>query len=213
MDANLLTKLLASIAADNLLVFCGAGLSMAHPSSVPSARTLAADAAQSYELETGVTLPTGATNDLEILSAFAHSRGELRKLLLQKFIRWQPFVRHPNRGHYALADFLGARIIQFGISTNFDVLIESAAEALGEPQFEAALDGGEAARPLPHHPLLKIHGCCRRDKVQTLWCQQQLNEEPIKARIASSKAWLQAQLNAKDLIFGFLSDFGRTGII
>jgi len=208
MHADLITKLLASIAADNLVAFCGAGLSMASPSSVPSARTVAAETSEQYKLQTGVALPANAPTDLEVLSSFALARGDLRKLILQKLIRWQPFIRNPNDGHFALADFLGAQIIEFGISTNFDTLIELAAENLGEPLFEAALDGIEAGKALSHHPLLKIHGCCRRDKDQTLWCRQQLDETTIKNRVSASKTWLQGQLKSKDLLFvGFWSDW------
>src|SRR5690242_18160559 len=115
MDATLLTKLLGSIAADNLVVFCGAGLSMASPSKVPSARAVADQTAKKYVLQAGVTLPTGADSDLEILSSFALGRGELRKLMLRKLVEWHPFLRDPNAGHFAVADFLGAKILQFGI--------------------------------------------------------------------------------------------------
>jgi len=103
---------------------------------------------------------------------------------------------------------LDLKIVQFGISTNFDTLVEMAAEGLGEPLFEAALDGSEAVKALPHQPFLKIHGCCRRDKDETLWCRQQLTENTIKTRIDSSKTWLNGQLKSKDLMFvGFWSDW------
>lgn len=208
MNPTLLTKLLGSIAADNLVVFCGAGLSMAAPSKVPSARTVADTTSQKYVSVTGATLPAGANADLEILSDFSLGRGELRKLMLKRLIEWHPFVRDPNPGHFAVADFLGAKIIQFGISTNFDVLVEQAAENLGESKFDAALDGNDAAQVRPHQPFLKIHGCCRLEVDETLWCKQQLLEPKISARITASKAWLQTQLRGKDLLFvGFWSDW------
>ena len=208
MDPVLLTKLLGSIASDNLVVFCGAGLSMAKPSELPSARAVANNVAAKYCSVTAAVLPANADSDLEVLASFALSRGELRKLMLQKLVEWYKFTRKPNAGHFAVADFLGARIVEFAISTNFDTLIEVAAEDLGEPLFEAALDGKEASRASPHHPLLKIHGCCRRNKEETLWCREQLLTPPLKDRIESSKIWLNAQLRGRDVLFiGFWTDW------
>ena len=51
MTPETITRLLASMNAGRLLVVCGAGLSMAPPSSLPSARTVAERCFDKYRLE------------------------------------------------------------------------------------------------------------------------------------------------------------------
>src|SRR5436190_9820610 len=106
MDGELASRLLGSIAADNLVIFCGAGLSMAPPSSLPSARQVAMDCFPKYEQAIGARLPPNAREDLEAQCQFAFGRGELQKLFLAKLVTWRPFFRNQNKGHAAVADVL-----------------------------------------------------------------------------------------------------------
>ena len=55
----------------------------------------------------------------------------------------------------------------------------------------------------------KIHGCCVKERVNTIWCNQQLTADPtIRARIERYKTWLLASLPNKDLlIIGFWTDW------
>jgi hypothetical protein len=65
---DLSQQLLASIEADRLVIFAGAGLSMAHPSEVPSAAKVAAYAAKKYKDVTLGDVPGGAADNLEVLA-------------------------------------------------------------------------------------------------------------------------------------------------
>jgi hypothetical protein len=209
MDPHLATLLLGSISADNLVVFCGAGLSMASPSAVPSARRLAMDCSTKYELAIGAGLPPDARDNLETQCKFALDRGELQKLFLEKLVAWRPFFRDPNKGHKAIADFLGAGVLRFGVTTNVDFLVETAAQELGEDHFQAALNAVEAGTARQHASYNKIHGCAMLDKRNTLWCKEQIVVgSPLQNRIDSFKIWLRANLAGRDLVFiGFWSDW------
>jgi NAD-dependent SIR2 family protein deacetylase len=209
MNDVLASLLLGSITADNLVVFCGAGLSMAPPSAVPSARQLAVDCFPKYQQAIGAVLADNLRENLEAQCKFALSRGELEKLFLDKLVVWRPFVRNPNKGHKTIADFLATRALRFSITTNFDTLVEQAAEDLGEDLFEAALDAAEAGVARPHQTYLKIHGCAKRDRKNTLWCKEQIIPgSDLERRIGSFKTWLQANLLRKDLVLiGFWSDW------
>jgi hypothetical protein len=210
MDADLASRLLGAIAADNLVIFCGAGLSMAPPSSIPSARQLAMNCFPKYGLSIGAdALPPETREDLEAQCRFAWSRGELQKLFLDRLVDWRPFIRNPNKGHKTVADLLAVRALRSAATTNFDFLVELAAQDLGEPIFRSALDGVEAATVRPHQTYLKIHGCAVREPNNTLWCKEQITPgSPLQNRIESSKAWLKANLIAKDLVLvGFWSDW------
>jgi hypothetical protein len=159
----------------------------------------------------GIDLPHQAEENLERLAEHFLFNSPYRSLFLERLIDWTPFRGTPNRGHIAIADFLACQILQVGVSTNFDELIESAAEALGEPLFEPALAGNDINPARPHMPLLKIHGCVRKDRNQILWCREQITRmpaEPIATRLASSTIWLRANLPNRDLlIVGFWTDW------
>ncbi|MEY2536443.1 MAG: hypothetical protein QOG67_183 [Verrucomicrobiota bacterium] len=182
---------------------------MASPSSLPSARQVAMDCFPKYEQAIGTSLPPVAREDLEAQSKFAFDRGELQKLFLAKLVVWRPFFRNPNKGHAAVADVLATGAVRSAITTNFDFLVEQAAEQLGEDVFLSALDGVEAVAIRPHQPYVKIHGCARRDPDNTLWCKEQITPgSPLQLRIESCKTWLRANLVAKDLVLvGFWSDW------
>ena len=208
MTPELLAMLLDSILFNRLVIWVGAGLSVSGSSSVPSAAALASQAVARYRTRSSAALPADAATNLESLTRHFHSRRELASTFLAYLVDSGPFMRPPNAGHFALADFLGCGAVEAAITTNIDFLVEAAALELGEPQLEAALDSDEATRPHEHHPFLKLHGCGQRDKVNTIWCADQLADEPIKSRALGFRAWLAANLKNKDLVFvGFWSDW------
>lgn len=114
----------------------------------------------------------------------------------------------PNVGHQAIADLLLTAGADHGISTNYDQLIERSAGDLGA-DFVASLDGLEAnVHSASHRPLLKVHGCCNRDRDNTVWTRRQMTADKIQTRIQTSTAWLAANLREKDIVVvGFWSDW------
>lgn len=206
------SKLLDSMWAGRLAMFCGAGLSMGAPSTVPSAARLADQCATAYEQSSGTTLHEEMHWNIEALADYFVGRRQLESIFLGDVMARIPdfgtFFRDPNPGHEAVADFLGCCAIELNISTNVDDLIENAAELMGEPKANVALTRAEAARPYPHNPHVKLHGCFRRDIAQTLWSTQQLNAAPFQDRVREFTEWLPGVLLERDLVFvGFWSDW------
>lgn len=209
MDADTANSMLASIEGDRLVVLCGAGLSMALPSDVPSAKDLANQVADAYRTVTGSLDLEPHRDNLEEVAEYFLQRHELEPILIRTLVDWRPFRGHPNAGHFCLADFLGAYVVAHVTTTNFDELIELAARHLGEGDFQSALHGHEAAAGgRAHAPYLKVHGCVNRDRDHTLWCRGQLGDGEIAARLGQSSAWLTANLMQRDVvILGFWSDW------
>ncbi|KAA6459579.1 hypothetical protein DYQ86_15780 [Acidobacteria bacterium AB60] len=206
------SKLLDSLWAGRLVIFCGAGLSMGPPSTVPSAARLADQCATAYEQSSGAVLPQEMHWNIEALADYFAERGQLEPIFLGDVMLrtadLRTFFRNPNAGHEAIADFLGCGAIELNISTNVDDLVEHAAETLGEPKASVALTRAEAARPLPHRPHVKLHGCFRRDIRQTLWTTRQLQTAPFEDRVREFTEWLPGVLLERDLVFvGFWSDW------
>jgi hypothetical protein len=193
------------------VIFSGAGLSMAAPSTVPAAATLAAQCAAAYEAMSGATLPADLHWNIEALADHFAERNQLQSIFLNSVIRQadlRSFFRNPNLGHEAIADFLGCGAIELNISTNVDDLTERSAELLGEAKANIAINRVEAVRPWSHKPHIKLHGCFRRDIADTLWCPRQLQTEPFQKRIREFREWLPGVLLERDLVFvGFWSDW------
>jgi hypothetical protein len=214
MDVVLLDRLVASIQQRRLVFVCGAGLSMGAPSKVPSAALLTQQIIDEYTLRALPPLPAAARLNLETLSEYLFGNGN-QSLFVRDLVRWRPFRRHPNVGHRAVADFLTSQAVQFGVTTNFDELVELAAMDLGEDSFVPSLNSNDANVDHGHRTYLKIHGCVR-DPDHTLWCRSQLDGAPpvspanqeLRARLTSSRGWLGANLPEKDMVFlGFWSDW------
>jgi NAD-dependent SIR2 family protein deacetylase len=214
LDQQLAQKLLSSIQQKRLVIFCGAGLSMSAPSSLPSAKAVTDRCIVAYE-QSGLEppIPEESKADLGLLAEHFIT-SNLQNFFIRKLVRWEQFAGSHNDGHTALADFLTCKATPFVITTNYDQLIERGAEALGEGAFEACLDGVCANNERPHSPLLKIHGSML-DRDSTLWCREQLkktNLDPanrqLRGRMASARTWLGGRLLEKDLVFvGFWSDW------
>jgi SIR2-like domain len=201
-----------SLWAGRLVIFCGAGLSMGAPSSVPSAARLADQCATYYEESSGTALPPDMHWNIELLADHFAGRRMLESIFLSDVMLRIPdfgtFFRDPNPGHEAIADLLGCSAIEMNISTNVDDLIECAAEQMWEPKAHVAVTRAETARPYPHALHVKLHGCFRRDVPGTLWSKEQLGYAPFQERIRDFSQWLPGVLQDKDLVFvGFWSDW------
>ncbi len=209
IDDALKQRILASIASDSLVLLCGAGLSMAAPSSISSAKKVAQLCAESYRRRTGASLDSSLANNIELMAEFFFGTNQLEHVLFKQLIDWSEFVRRPpNKGHFAIADFMAAKVCSLVLSTNLDTMIEAAATNLGEPDCYPVLLENELNLHQPHTTLMKVHGCAQRNRFESLWCKQQLDREPLKTRIPALVRWIQGQIPNRDLlIVGFWTDW------
>jgi NAD-dependent SIR2 family protein deacetylase len=203
-----ITTLLAAIKAHRLVLFTGAGLSIPAPSNLPSARVLAEEAARRHADATTEQLENDLLADIEAQASFFHANGQLETYYLRELIDWDRFCGSPNAGHFAVADLLLSHAIELNVTTNIDVLVERAAEVLGYEDLVGAIEAREAAAYEEHKPFLKIHGCYRHGKTDTLWCREQLGETPWNGRTQDASRWLAGALMQKDLVFiGYWTDW------
>lgn len=208
MSPEVKARLLASMDAGRLLVLCGAGLSMAPPSTLPSARRVAEMCFDAYALKVDPTINPALRQDLEALAEYFAGLNTLKAQFIENLVPWIEFERPSNPGHAAIADFLIAKAVVAGLSSNYDKLIEQCAWDYGA-DFLGSLDGDEAMlRARAQAPLLKFHGCSHRDRASTVWAPSQLHDATISERIEKSKVWMAANLRQKDLlVVGFWSDW------
>jgi hypothetical protein len=180
---------------------------MAAPSCLPSAAHLAAAAKREYDARYGATREPLASG-VEEQAEFFFRRGELATVYLRTLIDPDAFAGPPNPGHYAVADLLLVRGIQTAVTTNVDILIETAGQMLSG-HVGLGIDGDSVAKlPPDTAPLLKLHGCRTCDPDNTIWAPGQLEVDPTATRIASSKAWLNIRLQDRDLIIvGYWTDW------
>lgn len=199
-------KAVDALFADRLALLCGAGLSMAAPSSVPSAATLAAKAKQQYDATYGASrdpLPISIDDQAQ----FFFQRNELPDVYLRTYIDPDAFAGEPNDGHLAAADLLLTGGIGTAVSTNVDTLIETAGNLLFGHVGVGVSRDKVAALPPAKAPLLKIHGCWS-DPAGTVWAAGQVAAEPIKTRLADGAAWLTQRLLDRDLVIvGYWTDW------
>jgi hypothetical protein len=202
-----IASVLDALYADRLVMLCGAGLSMASPSNLPSAAQLASKAKQDYDSLYGATrapLPPSIEDQAE----FFFQRGQLGTMYLRTLIDPHAFAGPPNAGHIAVADLLLVRAIQTAVSTNVDTLIEAAGLLL-LGQVGVGIERRAVAALAPDiSPLLKIHGCWSTDRDNTLWAPGQLAVEPVASRIQGNREWLLARLLDRDLVVvGYFTDW------
>lgn len=198
---------LTSLLNDRLALLAGAGLSMAPPSSLPSAAALALSAKQRYDATYGFAapqIPIGIDDQAE----YFFQRQELATVYFHTLIDPHAFAGRPNPGHVAVADLLLVHALQTAVTTNVDTLIETAGQYL-YGQVGVGIDGHQVAGLPPGiAPLLKIHGCRVCDLNNMVWARGQLNAEPVATRIARSAQWLSVRLLNRDLlIVGFWTDW------
>ena len=181
---------------------------MAPPSSLPSARRVAELCYDEYRLAVVLDLDPALRADLQGIAEYFLALNTLQTVFIEAIVPWSKFIRPPNPGHKAIADFLISRVVEASISTNYDTLIERCGVDYGF-DFQSALDGDEAIRLANRQgPLLKLHGCSNRDRLTTLWTPQQISKPPISDRLQKSENWMSTNLRQKDLlIVGFWSDW------
>lgn len=208
LTAAEIARLLASMRAGRLVILCGAGLSMAPPSRLPSAWRVAEMCFDEYRLTIDPAVDPALRNNLEALAEHFAGLNTLKAVFIDHLVPWKEFERPPNPGHAAVADFLIAKTVIAGLSSNYDKLIERCAWDYGA-DFLGSLDGDHAT--IASHkqgPLLKFHGCAHIDRGSTVWSPSQLHDPTISDRIAKSKIWMAANLRHKDLlVVGFWSDW------
>jgi hypothetical protein len=198
---------LDALVNDRLAVLLGAGLSMAAPSSLPSGATIAATAKQKYDALYGTTRPPLAIG-IEEQAEFFFQRGELATVYFRSLIDFNVFAGIPNPGHEAVADLLLTGAIQSAVTTNVDILVETAGQSLFGHIAVGVSGTAVAALPPDKSPLLKIHGCRSSDPDNMVWAPGQLNAEPVSGNIASSAHWLSVRLLDRDLIIiGYWTDW------
>lgn len=210
IDEKDLTSLMAAIAAERLVLFCGAGLSMAPPTCLPSSATVADLCIAAHSSETGQHLPNNMNGRLDLVADHFANCGLLEKYFLKKIVPWPRLQSlNTNAGHRAVADFSLTRMAAATITTNYDTLIEDSARRYGA-DFLASLCGAEARTTIGYNPLLKLHGCLARDRDNTVWSESQLlTNATINQRILDTRTWLKELLHNKDIVFiGFWSDWG-----
>src|SRR4051812_6479525 len=100
-----------SLFSDRLVLLAGAGLSMAPPSSLPSAANIAFAAKRKYAAVYGATrLPL--PNSVDEQAQFFFLQNELATVYFRTLIDPNAFSSRPNAGHFAIADLLLVRAIQ-----------------------------------------------------------------------------------------------------
>lgn len=203
---NALTMALDGILNNRLVLVAGAGLSMAAPSNLPSAARIAADAKAEYDSRYGGIKPPLPASIEDQAEMFFQAK-ELG-IYLKEFVDQDVFAAQPNAGHVAVADLLLSHGLQAAVTTNVDILIETAGQSLLGQVFTGIDGTALAAAPGGTAPLLKIHGCWLQELEHTVWAPGQLTEPPVEGRIATSATWLQNTLLDKDLlVVGYSTDW------
>lgn len=206
LSAGLTTRQLGAIETDALVFLCGAGLSVAAPSSLPSAVRVSQICYDKWQ--PNESLDPTLRDDVGRLAGHFHARGDLKKVFI-KLVPWNELVGEPNIGHATIADFLISRAAHGALSANFDPMIESWASER-KIAMQGALTGQEAVEFTNNtNPLVKFHGCLQRARNTTLWTQAQLADSDIQGRIKSCSEWMNLHLPGKHLIvIGFWTDWG-----
>lgn len=190
-----------------LALLAGAGLSMAPPSRLPSAWTLAQKAKAKYDARYAGVFPPLA-EPIEDQAEFFFQKGELGSVYLTEYVDHSAFAGAPNPGHFAVADLLLAGAFRMAITTNVDQLVEAAGLNLHGQVFMGIDGHALATATAGTAPLLKIHGCWAADRANTVWAPGQLDAPPVQERIERSAVWLQANLLNKDLVVvGYSTDW------
>jgi hypothetical protein len=202
-----LQRLLDSIEANNLVLLCGAGLSMPDPSKLMSAIAVAHRVYDEYA-PTQV-LPVALRDDIDQLAGHFLGAGQFEPLFINRLVPWDDLTGEPNEGHAAVGDLLLSGAARAALSANFDTLIEQWSSQR-KVQLRGALDGIQATTYADKtSPLLKFHGCMNLDREHTLWTRGQIVDPAIAPRVASCQAWMQMNLPGRDwLVVGFWTDWG-----
>jgi hypothetical protein len=194
-----------SLLADRLAFLCGAGLSMAAPSNLPSAAELAALIQAKYN---ATVAGNPLTADIEQQADYFWARGEFETVFIRTVIDQNVFASRPNAAHFAIADFLLTNAADFAVSANVDELIETAGLMLYGMVERGVSADDMAAVAQGKAPLLKIHGCWRTDRNHTFWTREQLTTPPLQNQIPAAAEWARHRLMNRDiLVVGFFTDW------
>jgi hypothetical protein len=205
LSADQRIRLLNAIETNTLVFLCGAGLSMATPSNLPSAVRVAN---LCYDRRIAIEpMDIPLREDIDRLAGLFHNRGDFERVFIP-LVPWDEMLGSPNAGHAAVSDLLVCRAAHAAMSTNFDRMIESWAQSL-KVDLRGALNGQEATSFCAiTNPLLKFHGCMDRNRDHTLWTQGQLLEPETQTRLQSCSQWMNLHLPGKHLVVvGFWSDW------
>ncbi len=204
---QLRTRLLGAIESDSLVFLCGAGLSMAAPSLLPSAVAIANECYDDWSpIE---VLDPAFRNDIDAIAEHFHAKAEFETIFVNRLVPWNRLAGAPNAGHAAIADFLISRGAFAALSSNFDPLIEN--WAIGKKiAMRGALDGREAGNfHGTSNPLIKFHGCMQRNREETIWTKAQLTDPSVQSRIDTCSQWMNLNMPGKHIVvIGFWSDWG-----
>jgi hypothetical protein len=207
LDEQTITRLLGSIQAHNLVLLCGAGLSIPSPSNLMSA---VAVSRACYDLYQAISpLPANMRDAIDQIAGHFHGLHQFESVFINGLVPWRELTGEPNEGHAAVSDLLICRAIEAALSANFDLMIEQWGMNR-KIDMRGALDGQEAiAFQHETNPLLKFHGCMTRERSRTLWTQAQLAEPTIAQRVEACADWMRLLLPGKDLVVvGFWTDWG-----
>jgi len=206
IDGPLLRQLLGAIEADSLVFLCGAGLSMAPPSNLPSAINVAKSC---YDRWVAIeALDPALREDLAALADHFYVQGNFRTGFL-RIVPWPDLLGVPNPGHAAIGDFLLTRAAHAALSANFDPLIEYWGRER-KADLRGAIDGREAVTfAAGASPLIKFHGCMDRDREHTIWTDKQFAEPLIQDRTNTCTQWINLHLPGRHVVVvGFWSEWG-----
>lgn len=205
LSEPLKSRIAVAVETDSLMLLCGAGLSMAAPSALPSAAKLARICFDKWRSAIDPTLDVALRDDLGSLASHLYQHGRFADFL--RTVPWAELGGQWNAGHAAIADLLTCRAAFGALSANFDFLIEQWAEQ-HRGELQAATTGQEAQNfAVKTAPLLKFHGCARK-KETTLWTEDQLHDAETSARIAGCKDWIRLSLPDKHVVVvGFWTDW------
>lgn len=203
----ILQRVLDSIEARNLVLLCGAGLSIPAPTKLMSAMAVACWVYDKYR-PTQV-LPAPLREDIDQLAGHFLANHQFEPLFINHLVPWDDLTGEPNDGHAAVGDFLLSRVVRATLTANFDPMVEQWCSHR-KVHLRGALDGTQAtAYADSTSPLLKFHGCMNLDREHTLWTQAQLHLPVIEQRVQSCKAWMELNLPNRDiLVVGFWTDWG-----
>jgi len=110
-----------AIARQSLFFICGAGLSMAPPSKLPSAADLSRACFDRWQAAIDPDVPAAYRHDLGGLATHIHRQGRFATFL--DVVPWTEFGGESNAGHAAIADLLTCRVACGAISANYDQLV------------------------------------------------------------------------------------------
>jgi hypothetical protein len=105
--------------AGRLVVLCGAGLSMAPPSNLPSACRVAEMCFDAYQVRVDPHIDPALRQNLEALAEYFVGLNTLKAQFIENLVPWKDFERPPNPGHAAIADFLITKAAVAGLSSNY----------------------------------------------------------------------------------------------